>query len=53
MSMVKIVKNDVFDLIFNFKTLKINGTDILGGCPQPVSIFAYCGSASAELPLAC
>ena len=35
MSMVKIVKNIIFSLIFNFffKILAINGTETLGGCP--------------------
>ena len=39
MSMVKIVKNSVFVLIFNFffKILTINGTETLGGCPQLVT----------------
>ena len=39
MSMVKIVKNIFFVLIFNFffKILAINGTETLGGCPQLVT----------------
>ena len=39
MSMVKIVKNIIFSLIFNFffKILAINGTETLGGCPQLVT----------------
>ena len=39
MSMVKIVKNIIFSLIFNFffKILAINGTETLGGRPQLVA----------------
>ena len=39
MSMVKIVKNIFFFLIYNFffKILTINDTETLGGCPQIVT----------------
>ena len=39
MSMVKIVNNIIFSLIFNFffKILAINGTETLGGRPQLVA----------------
>ena len=42
MSMVKIAKNIVFVLIFNFffKILAIIGTETLGGCPQLVADLA-------------